>query len=260
MKNIRTASHVYIDKREAQWLTKICRTNGLARAAAVNFVLRLQHLEKHHGCKFVVDKLKELASAILNHGKLWRGDYRPIMKLATKNRLGLRRALRISKIYGRWTKVHVTQRDHNKFVKTVMLSTIPERSDIAKVEEQLLGYLRHNKEDHYLCLKAYQESSYRMMYPKGPKKSPALLMKNKVRDKISPAEHVEAALRYAPGVMHDHYSLISGLFCYPRPKRDLPSSFFSEQVVGVISPLTKDGGLKVRYVAKIGRASCRERV
>jgi hypothetical protein len=251
----------YIDNEEAWRLVRICDINGLSHKSSWSVVNAMKHWEVHKGMKWVVNRLKLLRQDILvkdqavrkDSNGAWKGQFRPIWYLAQRGRRGLRNALRICSMYGRFEERIVTRRDFLNF-----------KSSIDLAHDYTVPVLKISHEDRWLANESIQQAKYNLRYDRSNVKSsigldvfphktrfyPCYRTNNKRRSEIDPTTHL-LALNDCPKLVLKHYDYLSTLFVladvyhYDR----LRMARHHNCVVGSISALTKDRGLKIRFVA-----------
>lgn len=237
---------MFLNKTESACLfgifTKACK---LSPASASSVLFRMREVETHKGSDILILRMKSMINDLITPGTnfvLWRGDWKPLLALSCKGRIGLRRSLKILKTYGRWKCPVVKQAHFNTFFKTITspnLSPVETTEVTCRLSSSLL-----TQDASTLSAASGFSSDFSYFYPLGGKKSPTVGFISKERSSILPSEHVEACLLHCPNLLRDHYGFLSGLFAYSKPKAsELPD------VVGKVTPLTKDRGNKVRFVA-----------
>lgn len=233
-------------------LKRIVSTVSSNYVATVSICNQLVSWEGKHGIEWVIQRLKDYGSdlkqtttgVIKKHADgSWYGPFRYLYRVAKKDIDGYKRVLRILKMYGRWEKPIPTEKDFLKFKQTIE-GTPPLGKRIHRdYTKQLIGCI--TEEDRYLARDAESRAEVRGSYPCGPKTYPVAQFKTMKRESISPIEHVTAVTLHAPFILFDHYGFLSKLFIYDKP--DLVGA--GPSFCGVVNPLTKDGGYKVRNVA-----------
>lgn len=223
---------------------------GLPIPAVNSIAKRMQRWEHHHGIQHVVDNLKKLKADLQKPGSQnlirhsdgsWKGDFRPVWRLAQKGRRGLLHAARILNVYGRWEAKFVSDKHVEDFVRCISTNE-PDDQTLTDVTNAIKQEI--TKEDRYLCQQIVEEASFSDVYPLGPKGSVTSELKIKPREDMSPLDHVNAALALAPNLVDKHLELINQFCLVPAPEK-----LSRGDIVGVVSGLTKDRGLKVRFVA-----------
>jgi hypothetical protein len=210
----------------------------------------MQHWEKHHGIKHVVVNLKKFhsdlqapSSRIKKHRDgSWRGDFRPLWNLSTKGRRGLAHASRVLRVYGRWEAKDVYLKDIFAFKRTIE-SPEPALSELSLISRRIHDAV--TEEDLFLGAMAQREAKFDTSYPGGPKTSPSMDgLKPLQREVMTPRDHVDAAIKYSPNLLRTHHQFINLSLVCPIPEQQE-----KDDTVGVVQGLTKDRGLKVRFVA-----------
>ena len=240
----------FLNEKESLAIQRIFVKLGIPSLAAYNVVRRMQLWETHHGIKHVVANLKKFYSDLQHAGTTirkhpdgsWRGDFRVIWTLSQKGRRGLSHAARALKIYGRWEARDVSLKDIAVFKQTIETEQ-PEHSKLESVSLSLFKTVTH--EDLVVGRYAEQEAKFITSYPEGSKTSPSMDgLLPKERSTMTPRDHVDAAMKFAPNLLRKHHQFLNLSCLCP-----LPPSSEVQDTVGAIQGLTKDRGLKVRFVA-----------
>lgn len=243
---------LYIHHREAWKLVRIFDVCGLSKPAAINLVLRLQSWEKSRGMKWVVEHLKSLSSDLIGaqaeHGIAkrqdgsWKYELRPVYALSKRSRLGFVNALRILKIYGRYTAKKPGLSEFEKFADSVNLS-----------QDQTVPDISYTREDLWLATQAVKSAHFNMVYDMSDtKSSPSqYLRRMEKRSRMNPEQHV-FVLDYCPSLVYRNYDFLAALFRINEREHYKflrAHSRFPRNMVGGVKALVKDRGLKVRFIA-----------
>lgn len=252
---------MYMDAVETSRLFQVIKGQGLSKRQASQLVSHLRHREKHHGIESVVAFLKNLQADLVGdpvpgirkhcNGE-WYGPFRIVWRLAQKRRAGLVRALRILKIHGRWNYKKVPLSKYRDYAHMIEFTEPPEKTILSDLRDELISKL--TKEDLYLSHQSAQQAHFACDYPAGNSHSPDALLKSKEREVMFPSEHVDAALKQCPRLISRHYGFISSVVVMPDMPKDTTVGGVdvvppADDTVGIITPLTKDGSMKVRFVA-----------
>lgn len=246
----------FTSKEKSNWYM-IIESQGISPRGASHIVSFLTHMEKYQGSQSVVNYLKLLASDLFSGTEpgvkrhvdgSWAGPFHQVWKLAKRvkrPRDSLTKALRILKLTGRWEGV-VTPEHAKKFLDTIQGSPPPSSESLASLTSDIIKSL--TPEDKYLGRRSQDLAFFRTTYPAGVKKSPIGFGFVEERQKILPHEHYDAAVQMAPRMVAAHYDLLRKVVtCSEPPIWDVSEK--DTDCVGTVSGLTKDGNLKVRFVA-----------
>lgn len=227
----------------------ICKACDLSKSQSASFYGWLKKTEENCGIEFVVSELKHRYSVVLGSTKdtyrshrdgTWFGAFRPISKLARKGRLGWIRALRILRLYG------------------LFEAPPPELDDYVKHGESIAS----NPEPVDVFIFELEYSTRREIIGKVKGRDTTYPLRNTIvplgRDITSsevlttPQEHI-ACLDNCPELVREFYDLFKELVGKTLPPVEhydglATSLWFEHDVVGSITLLTKDRGLKKRAV------------
>lgn len=242
---------VYIDQIESKLLIDIFLSQNLNMLQAVSFVGLLRRMETSNGIHFVVKRMKEWRSALRSHdlsclrknksGGLY-GPFGFIYSKSLSSRKGLIRMDRCLRVYGRWTSDQPSQADWTKYqssisvVKTTDLDILPSSQDLK------------------MARKCAEKSSFSKYVPLSD--SQVVPFTKKTRNCFSANDHFREMLKHCPNLVFAHRELFRLLFdsdFFDRPFHYIPNyrgpDGGPDSMVGKISALVKDRGLKIRYIA-----------
>ena len=238
----------YIEEHQHELVLRIiaCR---FSLPMAVNFVNRLKIWERHHGTKWVVNRLKAFQQHLLGKavpglklhpdGTIY-GDFRPLSKKAKKNRKGLINSLRVCKLYGLFEAKPPTEKDYHSF--SIMVGE--ERPFVREATPVEL-----TPEDMWLAGQAYKQARFCHHYPMDETSAPLWNMKSKPVKEFTFLDHGMTFSNF-PRLVLDHYDFVSKVF------KIQGADFFERRLkegkpdqVGKVIGLTKDRGMKIRFIA-----------
>jgi hypothetical protein len=247
---------MYIDADELFSLTQIFVTQRLPRPSAQHLAETLQRWEQHYGIKWVVDRLKLVRAALLssnrdglrthNDGSLY-GAMRPVDRLSQSSRRGAIRADRILRVYGRWEAEKPTELDFQRFA-----------NDVRFADYQYTGTgFPVRSADIRLARSCQSRAQFLREVPNSESKIVPFLRERE--SEVLPHEHYELLKEFCPNLLLNHlsffqrhvyqedmdeYSEYAEASYMPIILPDNPND-----VVGKIACLTKDRGLKKRFIA-----------
>jgi hypothetical protein len=248
-------SNVYLTEEEITHLAEIITINGLSRNQSWSLARRLQLWERHHGMKWVVDRLKMYMADLLGNSQAvrknclgeWFGNFRPLYLLSQSSSRGFRNTLRILRMYGRWEATSVTERDVKKFKDTISVSN-------EYYEHPYLKRLIDYPPDSLRSLaKQIVDTGvdFDRTLPLTGGFSPIYGGKLSLRREISPFDHVDATYDF-PNLMyefHDFFMEQVGIQVLEKSAYATATKVRKYDLVGQVAGLTKDRGLKVRFIA-----------
>jgi len=223
---------------------KACK---LPDKAIVNMVKRLEHFEQHHGIHFVVSYLKTMKSFLLGgqttglktRNGNFLGDFRSVSVVFNKSRKGRTLAIRALNVYGLFEAKKPGEKEYLKFKSLIQKPSDP----------KLLSEIIVTPEDRYLAKMAIKEARFSSTYPLGNTRAPLATFKTKVEREIGPEEHLQTLFMF-PNIVSQHYDFIIELL----PLRvqyhyDAECEYTKVDSVGNVIGLTKDRGMKIRFIA-----------
>lgn len=238
---------MYITTTEASNLKKIFCKCDLTPRESGNLVGFLKHLEHHKGIKFVVQYMKQLKSDILR-GRMthkYKGQSQILIRLSLRSRRGRRSAMRALSQYGRWKSPEPKRADYIRFRDVVA-------SPPTKYRRNLLKFT-HEQERRLLLASTYSRFNF------SPLNSPSTHILGSNKTSKGPPQLIEDLLSLGDsGRLVDEYedmivrvfNLTPDFVSYLKFK-----SFCQKQqgrsFIGRVVGLTKDRGLKVRFVANL---------
>jgi hypothetical protein len=235
--------NIYITGEEAEHLRRIYELY-LSSHAAINLSLRLQKMEACRGIKQVVLHLKRLKMELLNQtgtpkGSFW-GDFRSVLDLSKTGRRGLSAALAILNVYGRWEKASITELDFKDY-KTSIEAPASISNTHVEINSSVLAESRRISQTVSFDSSFSRSSSKRVPNLK------------QVESATTDAEHYELFARECPNLLMRYQVLVDKVYSNPHgyfvgDLMDL-SWDLTEDRVGKIVGLTKDRGLKTRFIA-----------
>lgn len=214
--------------------------NSVKPRDAVQMVRLLIHWEQHKGIRWVVNRLKEYRQHLLDaersnlstksNGTL-RGPFGALSKLSRQNRSGTTKALAICQVYGLFEAKKPTQKEYLKF-----------KVSLIETNHDLEFKVIPNNYEKSLAKKLVRR--FDSHYPSKGKLAPVVDFKQKPEWDITPIEHVNS-LFHCPSLVRNHYNFFYKLV-------SMPSKFLfkgDKNFVGVVVGLTKDRGMKTRFIS-----------
>lgn len=250
----------YIHEKEQEDLLRIFLSQKVPKIAALSILRTLQHWERHHGITWVVSRLKSMRASLLSGEKLpeigyhadgtFRGPFRYVSRLAARNRKGSIVADRLIRIYGRWEARGITADDYDKFTRTVEVPDDSAKDVPIKVPSWLKRLSRFTAE----------RASFDHRLPVSKEKRVPFLGKSEYDTSVT--EHYSIFSELCPNLIRLNRSFLEeNVFETNIFLEDLFSfgCHFDENtsradqlrydVAGKIGGLTKDRGLKRRFIA-----------
>jgi len=242
---------VYIDQTESNQLIDIFLSQHLNVLQAHSLLGLLRRMETSNGIHFVVKRMKEWRSALRSRdlscfrknksGGLY-GPFGFIYSKSLSSRKNLIRMDRCLRVYGRWTSDQPTKADWTKYqssisvVKTTDLDILPS-SRVVKMARE--------------CV---EKSTFSRYVPLS--ETQVVPFTRKTRNCFTANDHFWELLKHCPNLVFAHRELFKLLFdsdFFDRPFHYIPNyrgpDGGPDSVVGKISALVKDRGLKIRYIA-----------
>lgn len=255
---------MFISTTEKQSLINIFVSQKLSINQASCLVNYLEHLEKYQGIVAVVTYLKGLKSALLqgvdrtttvalNSKGEWKGPASFLRSKFNKpDRKEKARIIRILNVYGRWEKTTVEASDIDEFVATVkVIRYIKDPIDIDD-EEVIRGAAITRRARFTKSLPLQHNMKVPLTVSAGG---------SSYRSDLTLEDHYSAMLKNCPNIMRRNRNFLNSIWNVDRPMmggtwtvngREQTLDWDSKPlrgVVGKISFLTKDRGLKVRCIA-----------
>ena len=252
--------HYYLHEKEQEDLLKIFLSQRVPKIAALSILRVLQHWERHHGISWVVSRLKSMRASLLSGDEIagigyhpdgtFKGPFRYLSRLAARSRKGSIVADRLIRIYGRWEAGGITAADYDKFTRTVEVPDDSSKDVPIKVPSWLKRISRNIGES----------SSFDHQLPVSKEKKVPFLGKSEYDTSVT--EHYAIFSELCPNLIRLNRSFLEeNVFETNIFLEDLFSfgCHFDEEtprsqqlcydVAGKIGGLTKDRGLKKRFIA-----------
>lgn len=235
-----------VEKHRQELMKRImcCKFSRRQAGAMIN---RLSIWEQHHGIKWVVSRLKSFQQALLgketeikkHRDGTFRGDFRPLSRHAKQSRKGLINSLRVCKLYGLFTAPPPGPKDYKAFGRLIG----------QKTDHSLPYEIVITPEDMWLAGQAYLSAGFSTCYPQDETRAPMANLKTKPTKDFTFLDHGLTFAKY-PYLVLEFRSFFETLFRIPRDdflrRRVLETD---KDIVGRVVGLTKDRGMKVRYIA-----------
>lgn len=233
--------------------------NGLSKSEAASFYGWLSNAEKECGAKWIVQEFKRRIFDLLNaasgrgtkyrvHGDgTWKGLWRPISRLALRRRFGFVRALRLLRLTGLFVAREPTLEDYMEVDTNI--SSNPDVFDY-------YYYRKVVSRDKYArdSARRLRDTDYTCRYPLSAVTVPLSRDFHTAEVFVTPQAHIQA-LDNCPKLVLRNYTYIQNLVGKTLPPEDHYTGLLSREdvvychdVVGSITILTKDRGLKKRAV------------
>lgn len=242
---------MYLNRTERHSLLMIMRTQGLSQRQAAGVISMLVHWETHKGTRWVVSKLKELRRQVLDiHNQrncdapvvTFKSHLKCLSDMARASRRGAIAAFRVLSIYGRWEAKAPTDKEWNKF-----------RDSIGKSAPTSTFAQRVTPHDRRVANMVAKRSKFSLNESVSDQKVVPLL--KTLESETSIMDHLQICLESCPAIVRDNPWLIRTFFAEDVSWQAL--SYYidevelgmNEQVVGKISCLTSDRGMKHRFIA-----------
>jgi hypothetical protein len=238
-----------IDKKESYELYNIFLSQRLSKPQSISLISEMTRLETLNGIAFLVKRLKLIKAALLsgdlsglrlNAKGSVSGPFGILFRKAKLSRKEAIRMDRVSRVYGRWVSKPATQEQWVNYRSSIWKRfNTPYRISIS---DQDLKTAKH-------CLATFQEH----IPLSDVKKSPFL---GGVTKDATPEDHFYSLLDYCPQLVFRHRGVFKHLWkAQYTAEMVLMSkghhSFWDHhtEVAGKICCLTKDRGLKLRFIA-----------
>lgn len=242
-----TSCKVYLCQKERIELFRIFTNQGLPSSGAQQVIATLAHWERHHGVRWVVDRLKKMRSSLLTGSPdglavhsdgTFKGSFRCVSRMANRNRRWKIRAYRILSIYGRWETDVVTKHHWDAFTDS-----------ISKEPPVILPDLVISNKDRVKANKAVAMSRFNKNVPVSNKKIVPFTNRREADTLMD--DHLAICATYAPNILLDNINVFENFV--EGEIEDVCVEFsafgFEDDTCGRISALTSDRGLKVRFIA-----------
>lgn len=250
--------YLYGNVKEQQDLINIFICQKFQPMVARQMVNLMAHWEHHKGVKWLVNRLKAMKAYLLtgvpskdlktHSDGTFVGPFRHLSRLANKSRKGSILADRCLRVYGRWELDKITVEDYLAFKKSVELTPESNRDIPLKIPPSMKR-----------ASKAGVRADFNLALPISKvKKTPFL--KGKTEWETHPLEHYQILQEQCPNLLRKHLQFFSNhIFDLDYFHDDYDQSFGSlwgpeddtlqYDVAGRIAGLTKDRGLKKRFIA-----------
>jgi len=242
-----------ITDRESNVLLNIFLSQRLNRMHSLSIIAELSRLETENGIAFVVKRLKCIKAALLsgdltgiklNSKGLVKGPWGVLFKKAALSRKDAIRMDRVARVYGRWVSKPATEEQWSAY-----------RSSIAKRRVKgELPTIMLSDQDRKIGKWVTTISHFQEHIPLSDvKRAPFLGI---VTKNVTPEEHFYTLLDYCPHLVYRHRNVFSKLWkadysvemvLVSRGHR--PFWDHHNEIAGKICCLTKDRGLKLRFIA-----------
>lgn len=245
---------IYLDQVETRSLIRIFETQGIRKQEATMIAAMLVRWELNYGIHWVVNRLKSMKASLLTRdfsgikrhsdGSFW-GPLRCVYRLSESGRRGRIRADRILRIYGRWEATSPTRNDYAEFAQSV------EYPDYERDPSLSIMVSRFDKS---IALSVQDTCDFNLCLPISETKV-VPFSKRSERDTL-PIEHLELLLKHCPNLFLKHREMFEVVFKWNEADLRSYGDHFhfgqvgnQEDVVGKVVCLTKDRGLKKRFIA-----------
>lgn len=205
------------------------------------------HMEKHHGLEFVVSFMKEMKSRIISNTKLPRTKNRWFLKGIKM--LDRTMQLKLLAMYSRWTAKTPGRRSYEKFVKEIKARTFS-RDGMYKPKQFRFSRSEMWKFNTYT---SKAKVKWKPLFSQGAH----VLEDNTVAEGEQHIADEIYAMTDAPDLFIEFSDIIQEIFDISDPVmfrlHEVATRKIEEgrNTIGQIIGLTKDGGLKTRYVANL---------
>jgi hypothetical protein len=237
----------YVENNQQELVKRIicCK---FSRQQASQMVSRLLFWERHHGIKWVVSRLKSFQQSLLgketpelrkHRDGTFYGDFRPLSRHARQSRKGLVNSLRVCRLYGLFEAKPPGPKEYRAFGDLIK----------QKTDHKLIVPLSITPEDMWLAAQAQKACGFSTHYPSDNTRAPTCKLTTKPTRDFTFLDHGLTFARY-PNLVYSHYEFFERLF------RIHSIDFFERRIserdtdiVGKVVGLTKDRGMKVRFIA-----------
>lgn len=242
-----------ITEKESNDLINIFLSQRLNRMQAISLVAELKRLETENGIAFVVKRLKCIKAALLS-GDLTgiklntkgsvKGPWGVLFRKASNSRKDAIRMDRVARVYGRWVSKPATKEQWLAY-----------RSSIAKrCNNSALPTIMLSGQDLEMGRRISAGACFQEHIPLSDvKRAPFLGI---VTKDVTPEMHFYSLLDYCPHLVYRYRNLFSKLWKASYTvemvlvsKGHRPFHDHHTEIAGKICCLTKDRGLKLRYIA-----------
>lgn len=261
-----------LTKEEKGVLAHIFQINGCSVNQTRGLLSLFDHLEKHKGTPFLVSYLKAIKSYILNdkvkpavlpfsvsQKGIPKGHIGHLYKMAKSSRTGLRKALRILNVHGRWKADNISAKDYKEYISSIAKEP---KAHCLKPYAPFKSF----KDPNLKFLPTLAEFGVFDKLPSGGGTSYLMGGKVKATRQVTASEHLDA-MRDAPDLLFNYASLVDAMSGNVRPFHfwqrlnaaghvsNMPKMPIrtGKNVLGVINCLTKDGSLKKRFIANAAK-------
>lgn len=249
--------YLYGNVQEQQSLYSIFICQKFQPSVAKQMVQQMVHWEQHRGTKWLVSRLKAMKAYLLtgvadrtirtHPDGTFAGPFRHLSRVSFKNRKGSILADRCLRVYGRWESTKITKEDYLAFKASVELTPEPDRDIPLSISPTM-----------WRAARSSYRQSFNLALPISKTKRVPFL--NKKEWDTHPNEHYQVLQEQCPNLLRKHLDFFSEhIFSVDYLHEDYDQSFgsfwepdqdpLSLDVAGKIAGLTKDRGLKKRYIA-----------
>lgn len=251
--------YLYGNVQEHQDLLDIFVCQKFQSTVSAQMVQQMAHWERHHGTKWLVNRLKLMKAYLLtgvadksirlHEDGTFVGAFRHLSRVALRNRKGSILADRCLRVYGRWESTQITASDYLSFKASVELTPEPSRDIPLRIPPLMVR-----------AAKSAVRANFNLALPISKKKKVPFSKGRKSEWDTHPMEHYQILQEQCPNLLRKHLSFFQDhIFSVDYYHEDYDQSFGSFwnpdedplqfDVAGRIAGLTKDRGLKKRYIA-----------